>query len=311
MTEENTSGLLSAEESAYFESGGETAIVEAPLAEAVAGNETETVAEPGAEIPTAERDEKGRFVPHQALHAEREEHKKTRSELQEIRQKQAILEDRWNTLLSATKQPDKVEEQAPPDPLEDIFAYSKWQKEQFDKLQAKITEREQAEQQTRQQQEQESAVWGHWNQSVQQFAAQTPDFNDAAQYLASLRTKQLEAIGLDVPSINRTINEELKGVIIQGAQTQKSPAELIYNYAKASGYTQAAPADKNNPAKLELPSNLARVQAAQEASKTIGNASGGPDGDVMTAEALLAMPAKDFDKWATENASAFKKLMGG
>ena len=104
---ENTNAAaLTAEETAYFESGGNAPLT-AQEPEHVEKEglqaETEGVAPPaeGAE-PEKARDEKGRFVPHQALHAEREEHKKTKAQLEEISRKQAILEDRWNTLLKAS-----------------------------------------------------------------------------------------------------------------------------------------------------------------------------------------------------------------
>jgi len=143
--EENQGGELSAEEQAYFETGGESPLPaeEAPPAE---GNAEQPPAE-GQQQEEAPRDEKGKFVPHQALHAEREEHKRTKSELAEIRQKQAVLEDRWNTILAMKQQQEAPKEEGPPDPNEDIFAYAKWQGEQLAALQQKISGQEQQVQQ--------------------------------------------------------------------------------------------------------------------------------------------------------------------
>ena len=100
IIEENQGGELSAEEQAYFETGGESAIPveEEKPAESQAEQPPVEEGQPPEDVP---RDEKGKFVPHQALHAEREEHKRTKPELAEIRQKQAVLEDRWNTLPAA------------------------------------------------------------------------------------------------------------------------------------------------------------------------------------------------------------------
>lgn len=309
MEETTTSGLSAAEE-AYFESGGATEVTQELSAPEPSPPTLEVdQQQPDPTEETQTRDEKGRFVPHQALHAEREEHKKTRTELQTIRERQAVLEDRWNTLLkSATPEEPKVDD-SPPDPNVDIFAFAQWQAKKSSELEARLKERDTAEVKAREAQEQEQAIWGHWQQSAQQFASQNPDFGNAAEYLADLRQKQLSAIGLDAAGINQTINEELKGVIIQGARSQKSPAELIYNYAVASGYSKVAP--QSDPGKLELPDNLAKIAAAQEASKTLGAASGRAGGDEMTAEKLLDMPPHEFDKWAKENATLYRKLLGG
>jgi len=278
MTEENTSGL-SAEESAYFDSRGETdvpAVVENLTKPAEPANThntepsdggklTELVDDPAAPL----RDEKGKFVPHGALHAEREEHKKTREELRKVAERQAILDDRWN-----------------------------------------VTEREKAEQQTKQQQEQETAIWGHWEKDVQQFAAATPDFNDAAKHLADLRTTQLKALGYDEKGINRVINEELKGVIIETANKQQSPAQVIYEYAKASGYTGPKPADPVPAAPNgELPDKLKNIQNAQERSRTLSASPGGGAPNPDSTDALLAMSEADFAKWLEKG--QFRKVMGG
>ena len=174
----------------------------------------------------------------------------------------------------------------------------------------KVTEREKAEQQTKQQQEQETAIWGHWEKDVQQFAAATPDFNDAAKHLADLRTTQLKALGYDEKGINRVINEELKGVIIETANKQQSPAQVIYEYAKASGYTGPKPADPVPAAPNgELPDKLKNIQNAQERSRTLSASPGGGAPNPDSTDALLAMSEADFAKWLEKG--QFRKVMGG
>lgn len=308
MTDENTV-TLSESEKAFFDSGGETAIVEAPITP-----EPEKIEQPAQQPEDTQlRDEKGKFVPHQALHAEREEHKKTRSELQEIRQKQAVLEDRWNTLLSATKGQDKPDD-TPPDPNDDIFAFSKWQADQLKRLEGKISEREQQETQTKQHQERENAVWGYWDESVRSIKSEKTDFGDAAQFLSELRTKQLSALAplhpqfADPKGVNEQINNELRDIIVAAAKNNINPAQAVYNLATQYGYT-AKGAQKDEA--LTLPDKLKGIAAAQEASRTVANAPGRAGGDEMTVEALLAMPDKEFDTWTKANAAAAKRLMGG
>lgn len=308
MTVEENVGGLSAEETAYFESGGEK-----PL---VIENETDNAGkvQPEAETQGEQgRDDKGRFVPHQALHAEREEHKKTRAELAEMRQFKAVMEDRWNTLLKATEKP-KEQEDAPPDPSVDIFAYSKWQQEQFNKLQSKIAEKEQQETQARQSQERDRAIWSHWQNSVQSYASQQADFGDAATFLAEARDKQLSALGVvdarlkDKAARDAQVNEELKGIILAAGQQNINPAEAVYQIAQQYGYQPKAA----DPGGLKLPENLQKIAQAQEQSKTIGTAPARGGSDALSLDAIMSMPRGEFEAWMKEpkNSRLFDKLMG-
>src|SRR5690554_1388830 len=152
---EGETDVLSPEEQAYFESGGEKDVETTD--EQVNTEQSEETKETAPEETATEeekeqqRDEKGRFVPHQALHAEREEHKKTRAELQELKEFRARMEERWKLIEQSQQKTQETEEDTPPDPNEDIFAFSRWQAEQLKKLNAKISEREQREQQYLQQ----------------------------------------------------------------------------------------------------------------------------------------------------------------
>lgn len=310
MSEENT-GALSASEAAYFESGGETEIT----VEAVTPEPDQQPEAPAPEVqgqqPEPEGD-KSKFVPHGALHAEREEHKKTRSELQQLREQQAVLNDRWNTILTAQK-PAVEEVKAPPNPEEDIFAYSKWQADQLKALQDKVDGRERQETEQRQASQADQALWGEWSQSAQSFAAEKQDFGDAVKYLSDAREKQLTAIGrldqrLSTPQARtEQINAELKGIILAAKQNGISPAEAVYQIAKDYGFTAPAP----DP--VVVSEKLDQIDAAQTASRTLAGTPGKPAGDAMTAEAIASMPAADFDRWYAkpENQQRFNKLMGG
>jgi len=312
MSEENQGGL-SASEAAYFESGGETEItVELPsIPEDTPAHPIPAAVDP--ENPphdAADNADKNKFVPHGALHAEREERKKLQTQLAELQTKSAVLEDRWNTILKV-QQPQE-ETKAPPDPNEDIFAYSKWQAEQLEALKAKVEGREQQEVQSRQQMEQEQAVWSEWSQSAQSFASQTPDFGDAVKFLSGAREKQLTAMARVDPRFadqngrTQQINAELKGIILAAKQQGISPAEAVYQIAKDYGFTAPMPDPAQTSEKIE------QIDAAQNASRTLAATSGKPAGDALTAQAIADMPAAEFDRWLSkpENQQRFNKLMG-
>lgn len=314
MAEENMSGLT-ASEAAYFESGGQTEIVnDAPTPEperqpVAVEQSPEAVIEPGAEP------DKSKFVPHGALHAEREERKKLQAQLEEIKTRSAILEDRWNTILTA-RQPAQEEAKAPPNPEEDIFAYSKWQAEQLQALQQKIETREQQENQSRQQTEQEQALWNEWNQSVQSFAAQTPDFKDAAQFLSDTREKQLTALGRVDPRFQsaqartQQINAELKSIVFAAKQQGISPAEMVYQISKDYGFAGAA---QPAPEPHVISEKIEALDAAQNASRTLAASPGKQPGDALTAQAIADMSPAEFERWHSkpENQARFNQLMGG
>lgn len=318
MTETNTqpqgSDTLSDAELSYFQTGGETEVTQEPesnaeVQEGQAAPEAVTQDQPEDQ---GARDEKGRFVPHGALHAEREEHKKTKAQLEEIARKQAVLEDRWNTLLQAGKQQEAHADDTPPDPNVDIFAYTAWQGEQVKKLQARLDEDAAQRQQMTQQQAEEREIVTTWQTSVQEFQTRQADFPDAAKYLSDLRSQQLGALGLDAPTINATIDAELKGVIKQAKTLGKSPAEIIYQYASVSGY-KPAQAQQQTTGNVQMPDNLARVAAAQEASRTIASGSGRAGADPTSPEAIAAMSEKEFAVWASipENARRFERMLSG
>lgn len=314
MPELNTaSPELSPEEVAYFESGGETEVkdlpTETPQTEEPTVTETVVENNEGQDKP---RDDKGKFVPHQALHAEREEHKKTKSELAEIARKQAILEDRWNTLLKLKEEPQQQEE-TPPDPEQDIFAAFKWQQNQIAKMHEADRQRQQEASQAQQRTSQEQMVQNEWSRSVSEFSAQTPDFADAAKFLADARMKMYETLSAVDPHLstpqgrNQRINDEVAQLVIAAKQKDMSPAELVYNLAKQSGYTGAAPQAKT----LQLPDKLAGIEAAQRASQSL-TASGGQTGaDPLTAESIASMDSQEFNKWyeSPENQARYAKIL--
>lgn len=308
---------LSPSEAAYFESGGNTEIVASP--EPALAPEPPPVIDPSAIAPVdgqqQERDEKGRYVPHQALHAEREEHKKTKAELEEIRKTQAVLNDRWNTLLQLREQP-KQEPAAPPDPNEDIFAYAKWQGDQIKALEEKVNSRDKQEEQARTVAQEEQAVWNHWSESAKAYEATQTDFGDAVKHLSDMRMKQLSGLAAIEPAWATEqgrlgqINAELKQIVIGAQQKGLNPAEVVYQLSQVYGFAPPAAAD---PAKVELPEKLAAIDAAQTASRTLATPGGRSATDPMTAEAIASMSAPEFEAWikAPGNERRFQQMMGG
>lgn len=309
---------LSPSEAAYFESGGETQIVDAPADGGAPQPDPAPVVDTAAAVePQPQpRDENGKFIPHSVFHAEREEHKKTKAALEEINRKQAVLEDRWNTILKLKDQPAAEEPAGPPDPNEDIFAYAKWQGDKIKALEEKVTGREKQEEQARTVAEQDREIWSHWSESANAYAAEKTDFGDAVKFLSDARTKQLAAFGAIDPNFSteqgrlNQINAELRHIVMTAKQNGQNPAEVVYQIAAGYGYAPSAPAD---PGKVALPDKLAAIDAAQNASRTLATPGGRNAAEPMTAETIASMSATEFDAWykSPDNQRLFAKMMGG
>lgn len=304
------------DEAAFFESRGEKEI---PAEVSTESPAVTTDAPAAEEISGQIRDEKGKFVPHQALHAEREEHKKTKAQLEEFGRKFAVSEDRWNTLLQLNKQEEKPAA-APPDPETDIFGYVKWQKDQLDGLQKTISERDKATEEQNKQTQQEQAIWGAWENGAKAYAAENTDFGNAAQWLSDYRMKQLEAIGIVDPRMsdpaarNQQINAELRDIIISARQQNANPAELVFKLAKGYGYTgKAEQAAETIDPNAALGEKIDQLGKAISQSKTMTATAGKAAAEPNSAEALLNMSDAEFGVWlkTPANAKLFKQMQGG
>ena len=313
MTDENISGFTAAEE-AYFASGGDESTLEAGTStEAPEQASGADLTEPAQEQPDQqERDDKGRFVPHGALHAEREEHKKTKAALEEIQRNQAILNDRWNTLLATgNPQQEQPKEETPPDPAVDIIAYMQWQADQTKQLNEKMAAEERQRQEAAQHQQQEQTIWSAWESSVNQAKVAIPDFDAATGYLAQLRDNQLQAFSSVDPSFSdpqarvAQINAELRQIIVQAKNAGQDPAAAVYQIAKGYGYTLSEAAPDSN--------KIDKIIQAQAGSKTIAGTNGNAMADPLSAQAILDMPAAEFDAWVQSpaNAKRFEKMLQG
>lgn len=313
MENENTVTLTEAE-TAFFESGGKTPIVETV--------ETPPVETPPAQQPSVqqseqqERDDKGRFVPHQALHAEREEHKKTRSELNEFRERQARLEERWNMMQSAQKEQEKPKEVIP-DPKEDPIAAVEWTYNQIRQQQENAARQQQEyEQQTQQQQRVQQVVdyvEHNYNQTVQSDAEVADAYSAAFQSYA----QEFQYLGYQGKALEQVMQQQLLNFQWSAAQQMQqgvSIGDFIKNIAKTRGWQAKAAAEVVvDPDKMALTEKLDGIAKAIDASKTIGAASGRAGGDALSAAAIADMPAHEFEAWmkVPENARRFKTLMGG
>lgn len=203
--------------------------------------------EPGEVTVDAEgklRDAKtGKYVPHQALHAERVKHKETREEAQKLREENARAQERLNLLTqimegSQNLQNNGVQDQQPQeehdiDPEQDIFGAYAQLKKRHDSLASTVTE---IKNQTTQQ-SQEMKINDSFRQDVVRFAQAQPDFTEAWRYLIDSRKNELQEMGFtNQQAIDAQLGEEQKMMVRKAYKDGKSPASVFYNMARHRGW---------------------------------------------------------------------------
>lgn len=260
----------------------------------------ESVDDEADETAAAVVEGRNKTVPHQALHAEREEHRKTREELAKAREERARFDERLKLVM------ERQQEREPPKderPAEDDYVG------RLEYAERRLAEIEQGgEQQTEQQRQQ--AVVQHLAQTAfedaRQFRAKTPDYGDAYEYWKTNRSEELKAFGIPPAQIPGILGQEELAIAHGAFQRGVSPAETIYNVAKHRGFkAKSAPQIDG-----EAVEHVERVERGQQRSQTLSGTGGGAAPTEMTASRLLAMSNDEFDAWTTKNPAKAARLMG-
>lgn len=286
---------LSADEQAYFDSKGEAP---APT--------PEVSAEPAPKPETPAPEKKGDVSV--AIRQEREENRRLKADMDALRERAAILEDRWNRALQPQQPVEEI-----PDPDKDIFAFTKYQQEKIAALEQRLTQGDQQAAEAQRAAQVEQAVWAFWESEAQGFAQVTPDFGDAAKFLAEQRDQQLSALSsvdrrfATKQARDQQMNTELREIVIAAHRNGVSPAEAVYNMAKAWGYKGAAPAPGADPGKA-----IAALAGKIEAETTLSGTGGGAAKTAKSAEDIASMSAEEFEAWyAKAGDKGFKRAMSG
>jgi hypothetical protein len=277
-------------------------------------------AEPVAADPPQPRSQ---MVPHAALHEERELRKTRERELAEARRDKQVIEERANLFLQrfaqmqAPAQPAAGARQPPEIPSIEQDPVGHFQARQArteallnDVLQAMTSQHRQAETATA-----ASSMQARAAALEREFAAQTPDYENAYRHLIDVRRRQLSIAGwADPAEIQTILSNEAAGLAARALQQGRNPGEVVYELAKTFGYAPATgggassddathpPADANNAS-----DRLHTIARGQQAARSLSRVSGqGPA--PMTAEAMGRMNDAEFAKWM--NRPEGRRLMG-
>jgi hypothetical protein len=154
---------------------------------------------------------------------------------------------------------------------------------------AQKADREQEQSQT-QRVRQFQAITSSMSEAESDFAADHPDYFDAASHYRTERQAELEALGYAGEGLQRQLAQDLIGVVHTAISQGRDPAETVYNLAKRRGFASGASQAAD---KLQKLADSSRA-GARPVSKPAGGGS-------MTAGSVAGLNGAAFD-------AAFAKL---
>ncbi|UNY40265.1 hypothetical protein KLEP181_gp08 [Paracoccus phage vB_PmaP_KLEP18-1] len=229
------------------------------------------------------------FVPHSAMHQERERRKQIEQEAAELRERLAAFE--------AAQKPAPVEIPKMPDQLLDPEGHAQWHADRI---------REQNERWAALENQQRQAALHQQVQTLeQQFMQSTPDYAQATQHLYQSRIAELQAYGYGQDQINAILSNDANAIVQNAMSMGKNPAQVLYEAAKLRGWTGDAPAAPANPAPAQ---QIEAKRQAQANTGTLSTAGGPSNAGQYTVEMLANMPEAELAKLPKE---VVRKVMGG
>lgn len=269
-----------------------------PAAAAESEEQAEPDSEGGEEDPQPEfksnRDKPPEgYVPHGALHAEREKRKALEQQIADLQE--------WK------KSQEKPAEEAPQyvDPIEDPEGFRKW----AEYNQGQTREQIEAEQKQRQEEQAARQRVERAQQLEQQFAEKTPDYQDAVQWLSQQRVSELRGMGYGDEEVAQQIRKDANGIFDAAEAAGMNPAEILYYRAKSAGFEAKPSQEQQQQERRQQEEQKMQAQAtAQQQTQGLGSGGGASQGNGYTAEQLASMSETDFAKLSEED---IRQAMGG
>jgi len=316
---------LSAEEQNAFAAMAAGGPAEEPVEhDDIAEHDPDAAADLAAQDEPAQQDDaedwkQARKVPFKAFDAERRRARE--AEARALQQQEVITraQERLNMLMAAMQPeqqqvaPPQVE--APPDPEQDIFAYTKWQAQQIEAVKRQnqmLYEAQAREVQTRQ-------LATHVASLESQFAAQAPDYTEAVAFAKEARARMYTAAGLSPQAAQQRVQAETLQFVQEQIQSGRNPAQSAYEMAKAMGYTPKArgadqPRNENGQFVAPRSDKLDTVAKAQARNTSLSSASGSAGNKGLSVEALASMSDREFESFLSKDSinenAALKRALG-
>jgi hypothetical protein len=219
-----------------------------------------------------------------ALHEERQKRKKLQAELEQTRQRTALLEGRFQQLYEA--QQPRPQAPDPNDPLAVIGHEQQMTRAQLQEL----AQRAYAEDQRKQAEQQKQQLVGWYQGQAAEFVKESPDFQGAYEHMRTLRVAEFQAMGYNAQQIAHALEQDELQLAWTGYQTGQNPAQIIYKMAQGTGYK----------GKKEVPGEekIQTLKKGVEASKTLGV--GGATAGNPTPEQIANMSDSEFAEFKSK-----------
>jgi len=305
----NAQPTLNEAENKFFESAGQD--VDASLREAT-GEVDATAGDSAPETETREGQTEetkagavpadvapsraeGRFVPLQALQEERAEKKQLREEIKAYREWQAQLAQRLQQIPTAQAAQAPDPQTRPLDYINHVLGT----------VQSTTAELQQWRQQQETAAQHRAAVqqYASWATSQEQeFVKHVPEYHDAYRYAAEARDKELQALGYEDPATRANIVRMNTAEIINNAiQQGRNPAELVWDYARARGFTPKGAGGGRRGGNAEAQAKIAAGLQAAGGKLNQGGATG--EGEMSAKDLSGITDPEEFE-------NAWKKVFG-
>lgn len=234
--------------------------------------------------PPPQRNQK---VPLAALHEERTKRQALETQVQQQTQQQAQTMERLTKLLEAQQQAaqPKSEPVVVPNFVDDPEAAFHHVQQQLEDTRRQMQDYLNGSQQQSQAQQQHVQLAQQVSQQETQFTQTVPDYPHAADYFYNRKVAEYAAFTGDEFAAKQQVAKDYAGIAQLAQRLGKNPAELMYNAAKAMGYTPGAKPG-TPPARKEPPTSLANVHGSPRAPDEQGN---------VTAADIAGMSDKEFD----------------
>ena len=261
----------------------------------------------------------GKFVPEQAYVRVKNRVKDVEKERDELRQKWADINARFEMtkeIIAKEDEPEakaKAEEDPEPNPETDIFGHNRWLARQLKK--AREAPHEEIAQ-VRQRVETE-AMQRTFDEDIRAFVGKQPAFGAAVDFLQKNRADELRSFGLDDAEIKEKIKGDLRDIAVAAHSRKRGMAETMYNIAMARGFKPQTTDDNkaaNGATKTKAPAEeaLEQIKKGQETSLSLSSAGGGSAGE-LTIDRYMAMSENEIIEFGStpQGKRQLQRLMGG
>lgn len=131
-----------------------------------------------------------------------------------------------------------------PNREDDPAGFIQWQQEQTLKEVRELKQERQEERSLTKQEQQQQAFLSEYQRLIDDYAQKTPDYNDAAQFLAKCRDEELQALGIDDQKERMSmLHQDALQIGAFCMQKGRNPAQTFYELAKKRGYLGQKPVE--------------------------------------------------------------------